>query len=180
MSSVNLWFWTPFCFTRNSTNTVLLVHIVDSDTFFPDLHFFAQFSRHTVGVPIVHHKPLWQATTKSPQRRGAHMKKGSSFQLIIIQPQNRGGGGDINIMSPTFKIVGGGGRRVPLSPPPPRFAPMILTNNFVTIDLHFSLAPPPPVTHDIETTRYVTCRPTSHVTNFKSPNTCITSNLFVT
>ena len=68
---------------------------------------------------IVHHQPLWQAKNdnfKSTQRRQrAHMKKpGSSFQWIIIQPQNRGG---------TFD---GGGEECPLCPPPP--PPPLLTS----------------------------------------------------
>ena len=53
------------------------------DPFFR-LNIFAQFSRHRVGVPIVHHKPFWQAKNtkhthkKGPQRRRTY-KKGHHF-----------------------------------------------------------------------------------------------------
>ena len=37
--------------------------------FFPDSTYFAQFSRHRVGVPIVHYKPLWQAKKKKKKKK---------------------------------------------------------------------------------------------------------------
>ena len=93
--------------------------------------FGSIFQTHSIGVPpIVHHKPLWQASNnkKGPQRRRAHMKKESSFQLIIIQPQNRGGGGHL-IFSPPPSKSWGGGEHVPLPPPPPPPPPQICAHD---------------------------------------------------
>ena len=87
--------------------------------FFQTSKCFGQFSRHRVGVPIVHYyQPLGQAKKKKkkkgPQhRRAALMTKRSSFHWIIIQPPNRGAGGTFDTMSPTFQLVGGH-----VSPPP--------------------------------------------------------------
>ena len=44
--------------------------------FFPSSKFFCQFSRHGVGVSIVHHQPLWQAKKKK--------KSHSSRRLLQI------------------------------------------------------------------------------------------------
>ena len=36
--------------------------------FFPTSKFMGQFSRHRLGVPIVHHQPLWQAKKKKKKK----------------------------------------------------------------------------------------------------------------
>ena len=47
---------------------------------FPTSKFLGQFSRHRVGVPIVHHQPLWQAKQKEKKSAGElTWKKGPHF-----------------------------------------------------------------------------------------------------
>ena len=91
--------------------------------FFPDLKIFASiFQTHSSGT---HRTSQTSMTSKQKKKSAtperAHMKKGSSFQLIIIQSPNRGGGGGGHLIlcPPPSKSWGGGGH-VPLSLPPPR------------------------------------------------------------
>ena len=90
-----------------------LVSVERMALFSPTSTFLAQFSRHTVGVPIVHHKPLPMRQAKKKKKaatpESSHEKR-SSFKLLIIQPQNRRGGDR--------------GGTCPPVPPPPGFAPM--------------------------------------------------------
>ena len=102
----------------------------------PTLFFFrpqnfivSRHSSRSLRVGVLH---LWFITRplltmqknkkKGPHscRRKAHMKNGSSFQWIISTwPQKRewGGGDTFDIMSPPFKIRGGGGEDVSPCPP---------------------------------------------------------------
>ena len=76
----------------------------DSHTFFPTSKIGGQFSRHRVGVPKCTSPTSLTSKKKGPQRRRAH-EKGSSFQWIIIQPQNRGGGGHLILLSPLNPLL---------------------------------------------------------------------------
>ena len=84
--------------------------------FFPSSKFLGQFSRHGVGVSIVHHQPLWQGgKNRSSDPRGGYpskpppppkKKKKKKKKKLIIH----------------FWSKGGGGLNTP-PPPPPAYTP---------------------------------------------------------
>ena len=85
-------------------------------TLFPDSTFFAQFSRHRIGVPIEHHKPSDKQKKKVHNVR-EHVKR-VLISINIIQPQKSGG--HLILCPPPSKKWGD----MSPCPPPPGFAPM--------------------------------------------------------
>ena len=64
----------------------------DSDKFVPSSKCMGQFSRHGVGVSIVNHQPLWQASKQAPpppppKKKKKKKKKSSDPRGVPLTPQ---------------------------------------------------------------------------------------------
>ena len=76
-----------------------------------------------VGVPNPHHEHFWQAKKKEKKEKKGKQAKNYILSTKIHPTPKTWGGGTFDIVSPTWKNVGG--TRPPRPPPPPGFAPML-------------------------------------------------------
>ena len=95
---------------------IALRYLVTSLRLFFTSKFLGQFSRHWVGVSVVHHQPLWQASKqKRKKKKKIFGSKGGGGVTPLTPPKKN--------QKPFFWTQGGGGGlNTPNTPLPPQFS----------------------------------------------------------